>query len=69
VVILTWKALSERLNVKKEFTSADQIANLTVKTPTGQSVYLRDIAEVKDSFKEQNSYASLYRQKCNYAKC
>lgn len=48
------------LNVKKEFTSADQIANLIIKTPTGASVYLRDIAEVKDSFKEQGSFASLY---------
>ena len=48
------------LNVKKEFTNADQIANLVVKTPTGSSIYLRDIAEVKDSFKEQESYASLY---------
>jgi multidrug efflux pump len=52
--------LRRTLNVKKEFTNADQIANLIVKTPTGSSVYLRDIAEVKDSFKEQNSYASLY---------
>lgn len=48
------------LNVKKEFTTADQIANLVIKTPTGSSVYLRDIAEVKDSFKEQESFASLY---------
>ncbi|TKC13226.1 efflux RND transporter permease subunit [Pedobacter polaris] len=52
--------LRRTLNVKKEFTNADQIANLIIKTPTGSSVYLRDIAEVKDSFKEQNSYASLY---------
>lgn len=48
------------LNVKNEFTSADQIANLIIKTPTGASVYLRDIAEVKDSFKEQESFARLY---------
>ncbi|MGV3684860.1 MAG: efflux RND transporter permease subunit [Daejeonella sp.] len=48
------------LNVKKEFSSADEIANLIIKTPTGASVYLRDIAEVKDSFKEQESYARLY---------
>jgi multidrug efflux pump len=52
--------LRRTLNVKKEFTNTDQIANLIIKTPTGSSVYLRDIAEVKDSFKEQNSYASLY---------
>lgn len=48
------------LNVKKEFKDAEEIGNLIVKTPTGGSVYLRDIAEVKDSFKEQNSYARLY---------
>ncbi|MGB4775100.1 MAG: efflux RND transporter permease subunit, partial [Daejeonella sp.] len=48
------------LNIKKEFKNADEIANLIIKTPTGSSVYLRDIAEVKDSFKEQESYASLY---------
>ncbi|NEU09398.1 efflux RND transporter permease subunit [Flavihumibacter sp. R14] len=48
------------LNVKNEFKSADEIANLIIKTPTGASVYLRDIAEVKDSFKEQESYARLY---------
>ncbi len=48
------------INVKNEFESADEIANLIIKTPTGGSVYLRDIAEVKDSFKEQESYARLY---------
>ncbi len=48
------------LNVKKEFASADEISNLIIKTPTGSSVYLRDVAEVKDSFKEQESYARLY---------
>ena len=48
------------LNVKKEFKSAEEIANLVVKTPTGASVYLKDIAEVKDAFKEQESYARLY---------
>lgn len=48
------------LNVKKEFTDAAQISNLIIKTPTGSAIYLRDIAEVKDSFKEQESYASLY---------
>ncbi|SDM59788.1 Multidrug efflux pump subunit AcrB [Daejeonella rubra] len=48
------------LNVKKEFASADEISDLIIKTPTGSSLYLRDIAEVKDSFKEQESYARLY---------
>ncbi|MHB1176991.1 MAG: efflux RND transporter permease subunit, partial [Daejeonella sp.] len=48
------------LNVKKEFASASEISNLIIKTPAGASVYLRDIAEVKDSFKEQESYARLF---------
>lgn len=48
------------LNVKKEFVSAQELSNLIIKTPTGYSIYLRDIAEVKDSFKEQESYARLY---------
>ena len=52
--------LRRTLNVKKEFRSAEEIANLVIKTPSGASVYLRDIAEVKDSFKEQTSYARLY---------
>ncbi|RZL14885.1 MAG: efflux RND transporter permease subunit, partial [Pedobacter sp.] len=52
--------LRRTLNVKKEFGNAEQIANLIIKTPTGSSVYLRDIAEVVDGFKEQESYAALY---------
>jgi multidrug efflux pump subunit AcrB len=46
--------------VKKEFVSAQELSNLIIKTPTGSSIYLRDIAEVNDSFKEQESYARLY---------
>lgn len=52
--------LRRTLNIKKEFKNAEQIANLVIKTPSGAAVYLRDIAEVKDGFKEQNSYARLY---------
>ncbi|MEJ5993280.1 efflux RND transporter permease subunit [Pedobacter sp. Du54] len=52
--------LRRTLNIKKEFKTAEEIANLIIKTPTGAAVYLRDIAEVKDSFKEQTSYSRLY---------
>ncbi len=48
------------INVKQDFKSAEEISNIVVKTPTGGSVYLKDIADVKDSFKEQESYARLY---------
>ncbi|WP_017258540.1 efflux RND transporter permease subunit [Pedobacter arcticus] len=47
------------LNIKKEYKSAEEIANTIIKTPTGGSVYLRDIAEVVDGFKEQESFARL----------
>lgn len=48
------------LNIKKEFGSALEIANTIIKSPTGASIYLRDIADVVDGFKEQESYARLY---------
>ncbi|MHB1920712.1 MAG: efflux RND transporter permease subunit [Chitinophagaceae bacterium] len=47
------------LAVKEEYKSASQIANLIIRTPTGGDVYLKDIAAVKDTFKTQESYASL----------
>lgn len=47
------------LSVTGEFTNVDQIKNLVVKTMTGVPVYLKDVAEVVDSFKEQESYARL----------
>lgn len=37
----------------------ETIRNLVVKAPEGQPVFLRDVAEVRDSFKEQESYSRL----------
>jgi len=48
------------VNVKSAFKNADQVNDLIIRNPNGKAVYLRDIAEVKDSFKEQESYARLY---------
>lgn len=47
------------LSVKNEFKNAEEIGNIIVKNQQGGSVYLRDIADVKDSFEEQKSYARL----------
>ena len=47
------------LEVKEEFTDPAQIANLVIRTPTGGEMYLKDLAVVKDTFKQQESYASL----------
>ena len=47
------------LSVSGEFTNVDQIKNLVIKSIHGSPVYLKEIAEIKDSFKEQESYARL----------
>ncbi|MCL5110522.1 MAG: efflux RND transporter permease subunit [Chloroflexi bacterium] len=38
-----------------EFTSVDQLASVPIQTPSGATVYLRDIAEVKDGYMEVRS--------------
>jgi multidrug efflux pump len=47
------------IDIKQDFQNADQVAAMVIRNPKGQAVYLRDIAEVKDSFLEQESYARL----------
>ncbi len=47
------------LSVSGEFTNVEQINNLIINSIHGSPIYLKDIAEVKDSFKEQESYARL----------
>ncbi|UEG52421.1 efflux RND transporter permease subunit [Mucilaginibacter daejeonensis] len=47
------------IDIKKDFKNADEVAAMVIRNPKGQAVYLRDIAEVKDSFLEQESYARL----------
>lgn len=47
------------LSVSGEFTNVDLIKNLVVNSINGAPIYLKDIAEVVDSYKEQESYARL----------
>ncbi|MDB5287939.1 MAG: copper transporter [Mucilaginibacter sp.] len=47
------------IDIKQDFKSADEVAAMAIRNPKGQAVYLRDIAEVKDAFLEQESYARL----------
>ncbi|MFZ5351676.1 MAG: efflux RND transporter permease subunit [Bacillota bacterium] len=42
-----------------EFQSIDDIRNLPITLPTGTVIYLRDIAEVKDGFKEITTYTRM----------
>jgi multidrug efflux pump len=47
------------LSIKQTFKTADDIANVVVKNPFGATVYVKDIAEVKDTYKDQESFARL----------
>ncbi len=47
------------LSVKGEFKKVEQISNMVVNSTSGSPVYLKDIAEVKDAFKEKESFARL----------
>src|ERR1051326_1217410 len=41
------------INVKKEFKNVEELENLIIKSPSGAAIYLKDLAEIKDTFKEQ----------------
>lgn len=47
------------ISLKKVFKTADEIGNVVVKNPMGANIYLKDIAEIKDTYKEQESFARL----------
>lgn len=47
------------VRVKGEFTDVTQLQNLQIRTATGATVRLADIADVQDSFEEQQSFARL----------
>ncbi len=47
------------MSIRNEFKNAGQIANIIIKNQRGNSIYLKDIANVIDSFAEQKSYARL----------
>jgi multidrug efflux pump len=51
--------MNRTLRLKGQFTNSRIIENLIVKTPNGGSVRLRDVATVKDTLKDRESYARL----------
>jgi multidrug efflux pump len=56
---LSMDGMKRSLTVNGEFTSAQELANIVIGSTMGGKTYLKDIAEVTDSFKEQESYARL----------
>src|SRR6201996_8537740 len=51
--------IQRAIDVKEDFKSADEVKALIIRNPQGKAVYLRDIADVQDGFKDQESYARL----------
>lgn len=51
--------MKRSLSVTGEYKSAEEIANTVIGSIRGGKIYLRDVAEVVDSHKEQESYARL----------
>lgn len=49
--------MKRSLRVKGTFTNAMQLQNIAVKNSSGLPVYLKDVANVKDAYKERESYA------------
>jgi len=47
------------LSVKGEYKDPTKLRNIVIRSASGSTVYLRDIADVVDGFEEQESYARL----------
>jgi multidrug efflux pump len=47
------------VDIKEDFKNAAEVAAIVIRNPQGRAIYLRDIAEVKDGFQDQESYARL----------
>jgi multidrug efflux pump len=56
---LSVDGMKRSLSVNGEFKSAEQLGNIVISSQKGGQVYLKDIAEVIDSHKEQESFARL----------
>ncbi|HSR38347.1 MAG TPA: efflux RND transporter permease subunit [Phnomibacter sp.] len=51
--------MKRNLQVKGQFKSAFDLNNVVVRNNRGASIYLKDIAEIKDTIKERESFARL----------
>ena len=51
--------MKRSINVVGQYTDPKAIENIVIRGGTGATVYLKDIAEVKDAYKEKESYARL----------
>jgi len=55
--------MQRTLSVSGEFKDVENIKNILVNSMSGAPVYLRDVADIKDGFKEQESFGQLNKKK------
>jgi multidrug efflux pump subunit AcrB len=56
---VTVDSVKQSLAIKNEFTSVDEMKRIVVGSQAGAKIYLEDVANVVDGFKEKDSYARL----------
>jgi multidrug efflux pump len=54
--------MKRSIRVEGQFNNLDVIRNIVIISSSGAKVYLKDVAEVKDAFKEQESFSRLNGQ-------
>ncbi|MCO4294525.1 efflux RND transporter permease subunit [Solitalea sp. MAHUQ-68] len=57
--LLAMDGIKRTLSVNGQFKDAETIGNIIIRGPSGATVFLKDIADVSDNFKEKESYARL----------
>ncbi len=56
---ITNQGFRRNVRVKGQFSDVETLRNLIIQTSNGGHIFLKDVAEVKDSFKEQESFSRL----------
>ncbi len=54
--------MKRSIRVQGQFTNLEVMGNILIKSASGATVYLKDVAEIKDTFKEQESFSRLNGQ-------
>lgn len=52
-------SMKRNLQLKGQFHTAEDISQIIIRNPAGGAVYLKDIASIKDTIKDRESYARL----------
>ena len=54
--------MKRSIRIQGQFDNMDVIGNIVIQSSSGAAVYLKDVAEIKDTFKDQESFSRLNGQ-------